>query len=172
MNKCVLFLALVVMIGAGAWLLFANSSLPCYLLPNPEAGLDPTSDDYRHLLMSDPRHVPVWSPDDNNLAFSIEHVEYTNFGGWTGAMEINPGMRIYVISSDGSSILRLTGDDDKYPIKHSPVFSPDGSRIVYTTYNSSGVGHFEIEVSDVEGTNRSKLTEGKGLDFAPAWSPD
>ncbi len=171
-NKCVLFLALVVMIGAGAWLLFANSSLPCYLLPNPEAGLDPTSDAYRHLLMSDPRLVPVWSPDDNNIAFSIEHVGYTGFGGSIGAMEINPGVRIYVISTDGSNIFRVTEDDKKYPIKHSPMFSPDGSRIVYTTYNSSDVGHFEIEVSGVEGTTRSRLTEGKGLDFGAAWSPD
>jgi Tol biopolymer transport system component len=73
---------------------------------------------------------------------------------------------IYVMRSDGTGVTRLTNhsapDED-------PHFSPDGSKIAFTSFRS---GNSEIWVMDADGANPRNLTNDGGFDAEPAWSPD
>lgn len=50
-----------------------------------------------------------------------------------------------------------------------PSFSPDGRRIVFTSYAS---GNEEIWVMNVDGSDKRQLTHDPRGDWSPAWSPD
>jgi len=73
---------------------------------------------------------------------------------------------VFVINSDGSGTVNLTGhwSDDV-----SPAFSPDGSRIAFT---SDRAGSSEIYVMDADGTDLARLTNNGARDFDPAFSAD
>jgi Tol biopolymer transport system component len=76
---------------------------------------------------------------------------------------IPPVYEIYVANADGSSPTRLTHDGRGYS---APTFSPDGTRIAY----SSGSGH--LFVMDADGTDSVQLTSGGCGGSDPAFSPD
>jgi Tol biopolymer transport system component len=61
----------------------------------------------------------------------------------------------------------LTGRDGH---AFEPAWSPDGTRIAYT-YRELDLPQTYIEVMDVDGSNRQRLTHG-GTDTSPVWSPD
>lgn len=50
-----------------------------------------------------------------------------------------------------------------------PNWSPDGTRIAFTSYRSGGE---EIWVMDTDGGNPNQLTRNENGDWSPAWSPD
>jgi Tol biopolymer transport system component len=52
---------------------------------------------------------------------------------------------------------------------HAPAFSPDGSRIAFT---SDRDGNAEIYVMDADGANVRRLTDNAAADFGPAFSAD
>jgi Tol biopolymer transport system component len=54
-------------------------------------------------------------------------------------------------------------------VDHEPRISPQGDRIVFS---SSRTGHFEIWVSDLDGSNLTQLTSLKGWAGSPRWSTD
>lgn len=51
-----------------------------------------------------------------------------------------------------------------------PIWSPDGTRIVYQL-NDPG-GKYAIWIINQDGTNNRKITDGSGDDRRPTWSPD
>ena len=61
----------------------------------------------------------------------------------------------------------------------SPNVSPDGTRIVYTAYERP-TGWFswlrdrswDVVSSEIDGSDRRRLTEDRGVDRNPVWSPD
>jgi len=70
------------------------------------------------------------------------------------------------MADDGSDAIALT----QAPGSHTlPKWSPDGSRIVFT---SSRNGQTEIYTMKVDGTNPTRLTDDPRSDTMPAWSPD
>lgn len=85
----------------------------------------------------------------------------------TAAYAFYNSFYIFTINTDGTNMNQLTTTgDDEYP-----AFSPDGSKIVFTSYRNSGEWG-EIYVMDVDGSNQTNLTNSPGDDARPRFSPD
>ncbi len=106
---------------------------------------------------------PVWSPDGTRIAFDSDR---------------DDNREIYVMKADGSEQTRLTN----YPgLDAEPVWSPDGSRIAFNriTEDTDGDGHFDykndlvdVYVMKADGSNQINLTNHTGYNSTPVWSPD
>lgn len=65
---------------------------------------------------------------------------------------------------DGENIVNLT--NEPFTDERDPVWSPDGQRIVFSTY-------MDIEVINADGSGRQRLIGGTEYENnQPAWSPD
>ncbi len=105
---------------------------------------------------------PSWSPDGERIVFSARregHVE--NKFGIT--------YEIYVMDSDGGNQQRLTENRNN---DGSPLWSPDGERIVFESDRKGEFENYDIYVMDADGGNLQKLTNIRGWDSSPSWSPD
>jgi len=101
------------------------------------------------------------SPDGSRVAFTVAWYE-------EGSAQMDGD--IYVASIDGTNVRRLTtaeGMDDH------PAWSPDGTRIAFTSLRS---GHGDIWVMGANGTGQTNLTNdflpATSNEHSPAWSPD
>ena len=68
-------------------------------------------------------HTPAWSPDGRRIAFASNRVHL-----------FNP--ELFVMNADGTRVRRLTftrGADDVFGDDSTPHWSPDGTRIVFTS---------------------------------------
>lgn len=75
--------------------------------------------------------------------------------------------RIGVMDYDGANILWMT---DSASLVLAPQFSPDGARIVYTSFDS---GFPQIRAMDVATVRSRALTQsGDSMAFSPQYSPD
>jgi TolB protein len=92
---------------------------------------------------------------------------------------------IYVMDADGSNVTRLTHEEG---YDGGAFFSPDGRRIIYRAYhptdpreledyrsllaqNKIRPGRLDIWVMDADGSNRRRVTDLPGANFAPFWHP-
>ncbi|MCH6575033.1 MAG: PD40 domain-containing protein [Bacteroidetes bacterium] len=80
-----------------------------------------------------------------------------------------------VYHSDGN-ILAINDDGTWNIVLHEetynvfePVWSPNGTKIAYQSWKA---GTAELYVMDVDGGNRTRLTDNSAYDDLPAWSPD
>ncbi len=80
--------------------------------------------------------------------------------------EFPESMDIFSADLDGSRITRLT-DTPGYDAEAS--YSPDGSKIVFTSFRD---GDGEIYIMDSNGSNARRITNAKGYDGGPFFSPD
>jgi Tol biopolymer transport system component len=96
---------------------------------------------------------PAWSPLGNRIAFVSDSA--------------NAKYDIYLMSTDGSDVVRLTTDAMN---ETQPAWSPDGTKIAFATDRDSPNG--EIYVMDTTGANVVNLTNNPASDLTPAWSPD
>ena len=123
----------------------------------------------RVLTLASAESTPQWSPDGSHIVLSLER----------GAT--------YVVRTDGSRVKRVSRGKGEFEVDFSPDLSPDGSRIVYATsrhvfvstqfFQEGGtfdevVRTFEIETSDLDGSDHQRLTENRDIDVSPVWSPD
>ena len=99
----------------------------------------------------------AWSPDSAKIAFVSVRDE---------------GSSIFVIDADGNNLQRLTETD---AFERQPVWSPDGTKIVFTrtTYASEedGEGSSDIYLVTVDGSGTIQLTDDPGQDRWPTWLP-
>jgi TolB protein len=73
---------------------------------------------------------------------------------------------IYLVDSDGENVQRVTSDGST---ALSPSWSPDGSRIAYTSFRSGRALLYERDLR----TGRDRvLSERAGINITPAYSPD
>ena len=111
---------------------------------------------------------PVWSPDGTTIAF-------THGDGFDA--DDNPvNEQVWIMNADGSNAHALTSGVD--PKDQVPDWSPDGSRIAYSSGQNGSEG---IWTMNADGSNQRQLTGcapgatapcQAGDDFGTAWSPD
>lgn len=90
---------------------------------------------------------PQWSPDGNWIAIN----DFLH--------------RIWLISSDGDSLVKITTEGRKI----YPSFSPDGNKMAFSTPDSDAIGPRGIRILDIE-TEEEKFVFPYGID--PSWSSD
>src|SRR2546423_12554967 len=78
---------------------------------------------------------------------------------------------VYIMNANGTAIHRLT---DHLAFDFWPSWSPDGSRITFTSDRDSqnGAVNLEIYVMNADGTGVARMTSDTAQDDEPAWSPD
>ncbi len=108
--------------------------------------------------------APAWSPDG-------KHIAYSQFYSWK-SNERNPNFEIFVVDPNGQNKIRLThakGSD------YSPVWSPDGARIAFTSDRSGTDDSWEpdsdIYLMSANGQNEKRLTNRYGIEVYLRWSP-
>jgi Tol biopolymer transport system component/plastocyanin len=119
--------------------------------------------DYQLTLTQDIRDL------DGDPLEAPETVTFTTASPVTGPSQIAfwaNGIR--VMNADGSGGRNVTTGLTDY----QPAWSPDGSRIAFTSDRFAEPFDHDIVVVNVDGTGMTQLTSGPDHDSAPAWSPD
>lgn len=79
---------------------------------------------------------------------------------------------LYVMNADGSGQTQIT-DLPSVPFFHSPTWSPDGSKILFSSSDSGQFGQYDVYVINVDGSGLRNLTNTPTTyEFGPSWSPD
>ncbi len=97
---------------------------------------------------------PTWSADNHTIAYA------------------DAGFGVLVVDTNGGAPTTLFGQN---PAVQSPMYSPDGSKIVFMVRQHD---HWEINAMNADGSNVVAVTQANPLSFvvvnnvAPTWSPD
>ena len=101
---------------------------------------------------------PSVSPDGERIVYESDR-------------DVPVGSELYVMDIDGGNQTRITNDP---AWNQNPVWSPDGTRILYAA--NYGDGNIDLYQINADGTNRFRLTqnlaEDGGLRFGHAWLPE
>jgi Tol biopolymer transport system component len=103
-------------------------------------------------------HDPVISPDGKRIAFT---------------REVSGQNQIWVMNANGSNQTQITFTNGAGDRGSGPVFSPDGSKIIFVMFDGA-VGYHAIAVMNPDGSGQTALTTpSAGFDaFQPDVSPD
>ena len=101
----------------------------------------------------------AWSPDGEHLLLT------GNPDGTQGA----EGFDIYTVRTDGTDLLQLTHGGG---YEGFATWSPDGSRILFTSGAEFETYAQDVYVMNADGSNEQRLTSWPGFDSFPVWSAD
>ena len=127
--------------------------------------IDTNGNNKRTLVGADPNGndfgaTPQWSPAGNKIVYS------KIVGADPNCVVGSLVAHIAVMNTDGSGQQQLTNDRCG---SYEPVWSPDGSRIAFT---SDRTNNEEIWTMAADGSNQTRLTNDLEMDSSPSWSPD
>jgi Tol biopolymer transport system component len=77
---------------------------------------------------------------------------------------------VYVVATDGMSLVRLSPPGMAVECCVAPAWSPDGSRIVFA--GKDATDDWAVYSVDADGSDRERISPLDGWAFAPRWSPD
>lgn len=83
-----------------------------------------------------------------------------------GTVEVRDVKEVYITDYDGANQRRITANRQ---LNITPVWSPDGRAIAYTSYRR---GYPDVFIAYIYEGRQETPTEGVGQNFLPAWSPD
>jgi Tol biopolymer transport system component len=107
--------------------------------------------------------------------YSVGSLSYSSDGSqilFTGLSGLADGVRndrmesIFLMNSDGGDIRELTSSGLR---NYIPMWSPDGSKIAFTSTRSDNVDLF---IMNADGSNQQQITLNSADDFLLGWSPD
>jgi TolB protein len=101
--------------------------------------------------------TPTWSPDSQIIAYT----SYRPSGGMGTFQDI-----VLSYIETGQRTTPANGDPQKQ--NYLPIWSPDGSRIAFTTNRD---GNPEIYVMNRDGSGLRRMTNHPAIDVSPTWSP-
>lgn len=109
-------------------------------------------------------HGPTWSPDGRRIAFMRSD-------------KATDTSAIYTVNADGGGLRLVRRMPHEWPGAGEPDWSPDGSRLLYTTYclfgncgqPATGAQLFTI---DPNGRRLRQLTDLPGNSYNGRWAPD
>jgi Tol biopolymer transport system component len=156
--------------------------------------------DQHQLTPDDGRNnFPTWSPDGSRIAFRTDRDgnpeiysmridgtdvrRLTNDPGSDFEPSWGPNGRIvfvstrggksslWVMNADGSDQHRLTPPSFIWN-ETSPVWSPDGRRLLFQADRDQPTGNLELYVMNADATGLTRLTKYNALDGEASWSPD
>ena len=99
---------------------------------------------------------PTFSPDGKKLAFTKEVADRLSIA--------DPNLEVFVKSFADGTTTRLTKSPS---FDLAPTWSPDGSRIAFTSKRS---GQFQIWTMNATGGNPLRITHTTAVESYPAWS--
>ncbi|MDZ5760921.1 Tol-Pal system beta propeller repeat protein TolB [Lyticum sinuosum] len=99
--------------------------------------------------------APRFAPDGKTMAMSVAK------NGSTSIYEVDILNKV-----NGGGMRRLTNDNGT--ISTSPSYSPDSSKIVYS---SDREGRSQLYIMNRDGTNSYRISSGDGTYATPVWSP-
>jgi TolB protein len=111
--------------------------------------------------------APTWSPDGKRIAFVSANTTFRPAGAST----------IYVINANGTNARSVRALPHAWPGAGAPSWSPDGKRLLYSTYCVFGncgqpaVGA-QLYTVALDGKSQRRLTSLSGNSLEPRWSPD
>lgn len=117
-----------------------------------------TGDESRVTDRSDPEYDAVFSPDGQSLLFAFD-LTTPNQGN----------IEVYSIDLNSKELKKIAGDVGGLSHEESPCWSPDGTRIAFT---STRDGNQELYVASADGSEPLRLTSDPAIDAHPAWAPD
>lgn len=117
---------------------------------------------------------PAWSPDGRRIAFTSAR----DAGDPTCLSQgFHCDLDVYVMNADGSRVTRLTDHPGR---DTEPAWSPDGTKIAFTTTRDhegpfpfgSDAFNMELYVMNADGSSETRITTFPFVDKHAAWSPD
>lgn len=112
---------------------------------------------------------PVGSRDNSQMSPDGSYITFSH------------GPAIYSVATDGTELYRIpvgpSQQHSYFAVDDFPNISPDGSRVVYSTFRYhtglfERVHSYEIATANPDGTQPKRLTKDEYRDLAPVWSPD
>ena len=108
------------------------------------------------------KHTPAWEPDGSHIAYVAScSIDYCDDRGYPHDTEV------FVVRADGEGRRKKLTDTWRWA-EQGPMWSPDGSRIVYTLVNERDS---RIETVNLRTGKRVSLVNSPGEDFHPHWGP-
>jgi Tol biopolymer transport system component len=100
----------------------------------------------------------AWSPDGSRIAI------ISGSEGDTGNSSDVEG-KLYSVNTEGRDLIQVADG----AAEDSPAWSPDGSRLAFTSHRE---GNNEIYVVNADGSGATNITQNDADDHAPIWSRD